>query len=271
MIKVAPAAVLPGHGGAEHASCGRAVRPRAPREACRSRRAWSVTRCGQARRPALTYGLLCRGMASHPHGDSGKSSLSIRSPSSSCCSASAAISDQIGRRATMLAGLLASLAGALLFGGRHPTWWWVFRGDVVLNGPSGVGLAASPVDRRNPGVHEPGNVRRSAASVTMGGASHRLRHGFAARRRLDAIRAMADPPLLLGTCALPHRPSDRDLALAASYARRRGRGRRTGARQCHPFPRHVRRAFAVDIDRDGRRLYIRRPRALGSAARSSMT
>jgi MFS family permease len=51
------------------------------------------------------------------------------------------ISDQIGRRATMLAGLFASLAGALLFA-VAPDMWWVFAGRALMG--IGVGLAASP-------------------------------------------------------------------------------------------------------------------------------
>jgi predicted MFS family arabinose efflux permease len=51
------------------------------------------------------------------------------------------ISDHIGRRATMLAGLLASLVGALLFA-IAPRVWWVFAGRALMG--IGVGLAASP-------------------------------------------------------------------------------------------------------------------------------
>jgi predicted MFS family arabinose efflux permease len=51
------------------------------------------------------------------------------------------ISDQIGRRATMLAGLFASLTGALLFAAA-PDVWWVFAGRALMG--IGVGLAASP-------------------------------------------------------------------------------------------------------------------------------
>src|SRR5258707_11766924 len=51
------------------------------------------------------------------------------------------ISDQIGRRATMLAGLFASLAGALLFA-VAPDVWWVFAGRALMG--IVVGLAASP-------------------------------------------------------------------------------------------------------------------------------
>jgi hypothetical protein len=41
------------------------------------------------------------------------------------------ISDQIGRRATMLAGLVASLVGALLFA-VAPDVWWVFAGRALM-------------------------------------------------------------------------------------------------------------------------------------------
>jgi MFS family permease len=51
------------------------------------------------------------------------------------------ISDQIGRRPAMLAGLFASLAGALLFA-VAPDAWWVLAGRALMG--IGVGLAASP-------------------------------------------------------------------------------------------------------------------------------
>src|SRR6266481_7236577 len=51
------------------------------------------------------------------------------------------ISDQIGRRTTMLAGLWASLAGALLLA-IAPDVWWVFAGRALMG--VGVGVAASP-------------------------------------------------------------------------------------------------------------------------------
>src|ERR1700739_2482264 len=51
------------------------------------------------------------------------------------------ISDQIGRRATMLAGLLAPLAGGLLFA-VAPDVWWVFAGRALMG--IGVVLTASP-------------------------------------------------------------------------------------------------------------------------------
>lgn len=51
------------------------------------------------------------------------------------------ISDQIGRRATMLAGLFASLVGALLFAVTSDVWW-LFAGRALMG--IGVGLSVSP-------------------------------------------------------------------------------------------------------------------------------
>jgi predicted MFS family arabinose efflux permease len=74
------------------------------------------------------------------------------------------ISDQIGRRATMLAGLFASLAGALLFA-VAPDVWWVFAGRALMG--IGVGLAASPSTAAILEFTSPERAK-SAASVTMG-------------------------------------------------------------------------------------------------------
>src|SRR6266852_2674524 len=51
------------------------------------------------------------------------------------------VSDQIGRRATMLAGLFASLVGALLFA-VAPDVRWLFAGRALMG--IGVGLSVSP-------------------------------------------------------------------------------------------------------------------------------
>src|SRR5258706_3418473 len=51
------------------------------------------------------------------------------------------ISDYIGRRTTMLAGLAASLAGVLIFA-VAPGIPWVFAGRILMG--IGVGLSASP-------------------------------------------------------------------------------------------------------------------------------
>ncbi len=73
------------------------------------------------------------------------------------------ISDQIGRRATMLAGLFASLIGALLFA-VAPDAWWVFAGRALMG--IGVGLAASPSTAAILEFSSPEHAK-SAASVTM--------------------------------------------------------------------------------------------------------
>jgi MFS family permease len=74
------------------------------------------------------------------------------------------ISDQIGRRATMLAGLFASLVGALLFA-VAPDAWWVFAGRALMG--VGVGLVASPSTAAILEFSRPEHAK-SAASVTMG-------------------------------------------------------------------------------------------------------
>jgi predicted MFS family arabinose efflux permease len=74
------------------------------------------------------------------------------------------ISDQIGRRATMLAGLFASLVGALLFA-VAPDVWWVFAGRALTG--IGVGLAASPSTAAILEFSSRERAKR-AASVTMG-------------------------------------------------------------------------------------------------------
>jgi MFS family permease len=73
------------------------------------------------------------------------------------------ISDQIGRRATMLAGLFASLVGSLLFA-VAPDVWWVFAGRALMG--IGVGLAASPSTAAILEFSIPEHAK-SAASVTM--------------------------------------------------------------------------------------------------------
>jgi predicted MFS family arabinose efflux permease len=73
------------------------------------------------------------------------------------------ISDQIGRRATMLAGLFASLVGALLFA-VAPDVRWVFAGRALMG--IGVGLAASPSTAAILEFSSPEHAQ-SAASVTM--------------------------------------------------------------------------------------------------------
>jgi predicted MFS family arabinose efflux permease len=73
------------------------------------------------------------------------------------------ISDQIGRRAMMLAGLFASSVGALLFA-VAPDVRWVFAGRALMG--IGVGLAASPSTAAILEFSSPERAK-SAASVTM--------------------------------------------------------------------------------------------------------
>src|SRR6266446_9537796 len=70
------------------------------------------------------------------------------------------ISDQIGRRATMLAGLFASLGGALLFA-VAPDVWWVFAGRALMG--IGVGLAASPSTAAILEFSSPERAKRAAS------------------------------------------------------------------------------------------------------------
>src|ERR1700731_4677794 len=95
------------------------------------------------------------------------------------------ISDHIGRRATMLAGLLASLAGALLFA-VAPDVWWVFAGRALMG--IGVGLAASPSTAAILEFTSPERAK-SAASVTMGAQAI----GFAAALLLGGALTQYGP------------------------------------------------------------------------------
>jgi MFS family permease len=148
------------------------------------------------------------------------------------------ISDQIGRRATMLTGLFASLIGALLFA-VAPDVWWVFAGRALMG--IGVGLAASPSTAAILEFTSPENAK-SAASVTMGAQAI----GFVAALLLGGALTEYGPwptrlcfwvlalfliVLLIGTWFLPgHTPGD-----AGGDWRSR----------MPSVPKHVRRAFAV--------------------------
>ncbi|MEJ0069428.1 MAG: MFS transporter [Pseudomonadota bacterium] len=93
------------------------------------------------------------------------------------------LSDHIGRRATMLAGLAASLAGALLLASA-PSFWFLVAARAVMG--IGVGLTAGAVDRRGRRArgrrrdgrprqarradHHHGAGRRFAAGLLLGGA-----------------------------------------------------------------------------------------------------
>jgi MFS family permease len=148
------------------------------------------------------------------------------------------ISDQIGRRATMLAGLFASLAGALLFA-VAPDVWWVFAGRALMG--FGVGLAASP---STAAILEFTSLERtkSAALITMGAQAI----GFAAALLLGGALTEYGPwptrlcfwilalfliVLLIGTWLLPRHTTG-------------GAGGDSRSRM-PSVPKDVRRAFAV--------------------------
>jgi predicted MFS family arabinose efflux permease len=148
------------------------------------------------------------------------------------------ISDQIGRRATMLAGLLASLAGALSFA-VAPDVWWVFAGRALMG--VGVGLAASPSTAAILEFTSPERAK-SAASVTMGAQAI----GFAAALLLGGALTEYGPwptrlcfwvlavfliVLLIGTWLLPRHTAG-------------GAGGDWRSRM-PSVPKPVRRAFAV--------------------------
>src|SRR5580693_7887612 len=148
------------------------------------------------------------------------------------------ISDQIGRRTTMLAGLWASLAGALLFA-VAPDVWWVFAGRALMG--VGVGLAASPSTAASLEFTSPERAK-SAASVTMGAQAI----GFATALLLGGALTQYGPwptrlcfwvlavfliVLLIGTWLLPrHTPGGRDGDWRSRMP---------------SVPKHVRRAFAM--------------------------
>jgi MFS family permease len=148
------------------------------------------------------------------------------------------ISDQIGRRATMLAGLFASLAGALLFA-VAPDVWWIFAARALMG--IGVGLAAGPSTAAILEFSRPERAR-SAASVTMGAQAV----GFAAALLLGGALTEYGPwptrlcfwvlalfliTLLIGTRLLPRRTPG---GVGGDWRSR-----------MPSVPRQVRRAFAV--------------------------
>lgn len=148
------------------------------------------------------------------------------------------ISDRIGRRATMLAGLFASLAGALLFA-VAPDVWWVFAGRALMG--IGVGLAASPSTAAILEFTSPKRTK-SAALITMGAQAI----GFAAALLLGGALTEYGPwpthfcfwilalfliVLLIGTWLLPRHTTG---------------GAGGDPRSWMPsVPKDVRRAFAV--------------------------
>jgi MFS family permease len=148
------------------------------------------------------------------------------------------ISDQIGRRATMLAGLLASLVGALLFA-VAPDVAWVFAGRALMG--IGVGLAASPSTAAILEFSSPERAK-GAASVTvaaqaigfvaallLGGAL--TEYGRWPTRLCFWVLAVFLSILVIGAWFLPRQPPGR----AAGDWRSR----------MPSVPKHVRQTFAV--------------------------
>jgi predicted MFS family arabinose efflux permease len=148
------------------------------------------------------------------------------------------VSDQIGRRATMLAGLFASLTGALLFA-VAPDVCWVFAGRALMG--IGVGLAASPSTAAILEFTSPERAM-SAALVTMGAQAI----GFAAALLLGGALTEYGPwptrlcfwilavfliVLLIGTWLLPRQTP---LGAGGDWRSR-----------MPSVPKHARRAFAV--------------------------
>jgi MFS family permease len=78
------------------------------------------------------------------------------------------LSDQIGRRPTMLLGLAASLAGALLFA-VAPTVAWVFAGRAFVG--LGVGLATSPATAAMVEFSAAGQSQRASSIATAATAA----------------------------------------------------------------------------------------------------
>jgi MFS family permease len=148
------------------------------------------------------------------------------------------ISDQIGRRAAMLAGLSAALIGAVLFA-VAPDAWWVFTGRAFMG--IGVGLSAGP---STAAILEfcDGQDARHAASLTMAAQAG----GFAAALLIGGALTEYGPwPtrlcfwVLAGLLAV--------LTIATWFLPRHGLGGAKGAwRPRVPFvPKDTRRAFVT--------------------------
>ena len=74
------------------------------------------------------------------------------------------LSDHIGRRAAMLYGLTASLAGVLIFAAA-PTITWIFAGRILMG--VGVGLSAGPATAAMTEYGSPGQAARANAVTTF--------------------------------------------------------------------------------------------------------
>ena len=95
------------------------------------------------------------------------------------------LSDHIGRRPAILLGLVAMLAGVLLFA-VAPGVGWLFVGRAFMG--IGVGLSLARLDRH--GRAEPARGGGPGGRDHDGGHGDRSRPGHAGRRRAGAVRAV---------------------------------------------------------------------------------
>src|SRR5258708_6798049 len=148
------------------------------------------------------------------------------------------VSDYIGRRATMLLGLGASLVGALFFA-VAPNVVWVFAGRIFMG--IGVGLTAGPSTAAMVEFSAEGQAKRAASITTAAQAA-----GFAVALLLGgALIEYAPWPLHLSFWVL-------FVVLAVLFAATWFLPRRTGHEAPGPWrpktpslPKSLRRTFAV--------------------------
>jgi MFS family permease len=148
------------------------------------------------------------------------------------------ISDHIGRRATMLVGLGASLAGSLLFA-IAPSVFWLFAARALMG--VGVGLTAGPSTAAVVEFSTGGPSKRAALITTVAQAA-----GFAAALLVGgALTQYAPWPTRLSFWVLAALLA---LLFAATWFLPRHTGGDAGGRW-HPrmpsIPRDVRKAFVL--------------------------
>jgi predicted MFS family arabinose efflux permease len=148
------------------------------------------------------------------------------------------ISDHIGRRVTMLMGLGASLAGALLFAGA-PNVLWLFAARALMG--VGVGLTAGPSTAAVVEFATGGRSNRAAQITTVAQAA-----GFAAALLLGgALTEYAPWPTRLSFWVLAALLA---LLLGAAWLLPHDRGRDTGHAwrlRAPSIPQPTRRAFTI--------------------------
>jgi MFS family permease len=148
------------------------------------------------------------------------------------------ISDQIGRRAAMLLGLVASLVGTVLFA-VAPDVWWVLVGRVFMG--VGVGLAAGPSTAAILEFSSHQDPKRAAALTMTAQAG-----GFIAALLVGgALTEYAPWPTHL--CFLVFAVLLAALTIATWFLpRHTASDTKGGSRPRMPFvPRNMRRAFAT--------------------------